>query len=184
MKIRWLNFPSLFVILPLSSWNKQETLWQNNLIYHIYNHIYIIKSAQWKEQEQRYYNWARWNSVIIPYFKFHFTLSFIYLFLKQLTKFIEKRLSETSSSKAIFDKSLKLYQDALKKSGFSNDLRYVQNKNNTNNNKRKRKRKIIWFNSPFSKSVDTNIGKMFLHLLSKHFPKDHKMHKILLKKYS
>ena len=120
----------------------------------------------------------------MPYFKFHFTLSFIYLFLKQLTKSIEKRLSETSSSKAIFDKSLKLYQDALKKSGFSNDLRYVQNKNNTNNNKRKRKRKIIWFNSPFSKSVDTNIGKMFLHLLSKHFPKDHKMHKILLKKYS
>ena len=45
---------------------------------------------------------------------------------KQLTKSIEKRLSETSSSKDIFDKSLKLYQDALKDSGFSNDLHYVE----------------------------------------------------------
>ena len=34
--------------------------------------------------------------------------------LKQLTKSIEKRLLETSSNKDIFDKSLKLYQDALK----------------------------------------------------------------------
>ena len=43
--------------------------------------------------------------------------------LKQLTKYIEKRLSETSSSKDIFDNPFKLYQDALKDCGFSNDLR-------------------------------------------------------------
>ena len=98
--------------------------------------------------------------------------------LKQLTKSIEKRLSETSSSKDIFDKSLKVHQDALKDSSFSNDLHYVGNKNNTNDKKRKRKRKIIWFNPPFSKSIKTNIGKTFLQLLSKYFPKNHKMHKI------
>ena len=98
--------------------------------------------------------------------------------LKHLTKSIEKRLSETSSSKDIFDKSLKVYQDALKHSGFSNDLHYVENKKNTNGNKQKRKRKIIWFNLPFSKSIKINIGKIFLQLLSKHFPKNHKMHKI------
>ena len=98
--------------------------------------------------------------------------------LKQLTKSIEKRLSETSSIKEIFNKSLKLYQDALKDSGFSNDLHYVENKNNTNDNKRKRKRKIICFNPPISKSVKTNIGQIFLYFLSKHFPKNHKMHRI------
>ena len=98
--------------------------------------------------------------------------------LKQLTESIEKRFSETASSKDIFDKSLKLYQDALKDSGYSNDFRYVENNNNTNDSKRNRKRKIIWFNSPFFKSVKTNIGKIFLQLLSKHFPKNHKMHKI------
>ena len=46
------------------------------------------------------------------------------------------------------------------------------------NQKRKRKRNIIWFNPPYSKNVKTNIGKTFLQLLSKHFPKDHHMHKI------
>ena len=82
--------------------------------------------------------------------------------LKHLTKYIEKRLSETLSSKDIFDKSLKLYQDTLKDSGFGNDLHYVENNNNTNENKRNRKRNIIWFNPPFSNSIKTNIGKNFL----------------------
>ena len=57
--------------------------------------------------------------------------------LKHLTESIEKRLSETSSSKDIFNKSLKLYQDALKDSGFSNDLRYIENNNIANDGKRK-----------------------------------------------
>ena len=54
-------------------------------------------------------------------------------------------------------------------------------KNNDENQKRKRKRNIIWFNPPYSKNVKTNIGKTFLQLLSKHFPKDHEMHKIFNK---
>ena len=58
--------------------------------------------------------------------------------LKQLTKSIEKGHSETSSNKDMFDKSLKFYQDALKDSGFSNDLHYVENNNSTIDNKRKR----------------------------------------------
>ena len=49
-------------------------------------------------------------------------------------------------------------------------------RNNDENQKRKRKRNIIWFNPPYSKNVTTNIGKTFLQLLSKHFPKDHQMH--------
>ena len=37
---------------------------------------------------------------------------------------------------------------------------------------------MIWFNPPYSKDVRNDIGKTFLQLLSKHFPKDHEMHKI------
>ena len=37
---------------------------------------------------------------------------------------------------------------------------------------------IIWFNPPFSKNVATKIGRYFLNLLDKHFPQDHKFHKI------
>ena len=43
------------------------------------------------------------------------------------------------------------------------------------------KRKIIWFNPPYSKSVATNVGKHFLKLLEKHFPKHHKFRKIFNK---
>ena len=41
-----------------------------------------------------------------------------------------------------------------------------------------RQRDIIWFNPPYSKSVSTNVGKYFLKLLDKHFPKRHKLNKI------
>ena len=43
---------------------------------------------------------------------------------------------------------------------------------------RKRKpRKIIYFNPPFSKSVETNVIKLSLSMIDKHFPKGHKLHK-------
>ena len=40
--------------------------------------------------------------------------------------------------------------------------------------KRKRQRKILWFNPPYSKTVKTKIGKFFLQLIKKHFPREHK----------
>ena len=48
----------------------------------------------------------------------------------------------------------------------------------TNNQKKTRKWKIIWFNPLFSRSVKSNIGRIFLRLLSKLFPRNHTMHKI------
>ena len=47
-----------------------------------------------------------------------------------------------------------------------------------NTNNRKRQRNIQRFNPPFSQSVKTNIGKVFLKLVRKHFPRHHKLHKI------
>ena len=46
---------------------------------------------------------------------------------------------------------------------------------------RNRKRKVIWFNPPYSKSVTTNVGRYFLNLVEKHFPKLHKLQKIFNK---
>ena len=36
----------------------------------------------------------------------------------------------------------------------------------------------LWFSPPYSKSVKTNIGKLFLRLINKHFPPKHKYRKI------
>ena len=103
--------------------------------------------------------------------------------LKQLPKSIEKRISEPSSNIDVFNRSIKIYNGALHESNFKETLKFVipAPKNNDENQKRKRKRNIIWFNPPYSKNVKTNIGKTFLQLLSKHFPKDHQMHKIFNK---
>ena len=99
--------------------------------------------------------------------------------LKQLPKSIEKRIFATSSNKDIFDKSIKPYEDGLKASGFNEVLNYIAS--TTNKKQENRKRKIIWFNPPFSRIVKSNIGRIFLHLLSKHFPRNHTMHKIFNK---
>ena len=45
--------------------------------------------------------------------------------LKQLLKPIAKRISYTSSSKDIFDKSISIYQNALYESGFKEELKYA-----------------------------------------------------------
>ena len=67
------------------------------------------------------------------------------------------------------------YEDALKKSGYNVDLKYTDSKSEK---PKTRKRNIIWFSPPFSKSVSTNVAKTFLQLVTKHFPRSHKLHKI------
>ncbi len=44
--------------------------------------------------------------------------------------------------------------------------------------RRNRQRNIVWSNPPFSKNVKTNIARNFLWLIDKHFPHNHKLHKI------
>ena len=44
--------------------------------------------------------------------------------------------------------------------------------------KRIRNRKVLWFNPPYSKSVKTNVGEIFLDLVQKHFTPQHHFHRI------
>ena len=44
--------------------------------------------------------------------------------------------------------------------------------------KKHRTRSIIWFNPPFSSNVKTNIGKVFLRILRKHFPPSSDLYKL------
>ena len=95
--------------------------------------------------------------------------------VKDLPKMINKRLSDLSCNKDEFKKAKPLYENALKGSGYKAEMKYEISENINNKN---RHRKIIWFNPPFSQSVKTNIGKIFLKLVRKHFPRHHKLHKI------
>ena len=100
--------------------------------------------------------------------------------INQLPLSIESRLSSLSFSEEIFNDSVIPYHDALDKSGYKHKVNYKANID-TASNKKQRKRNIIWFNPPYSKNVKTNIGKIFLNLIKKHFPPHHKFHKLFNK---
>ena len=98
--------------------------------------------------------------------------------LKNIPESINKRLSEISSDKECFDNAKGVYQEALNKSGYHFNLSFNATPNQTHRTRKNRQRNIIWFNPPYSKNVETNVGKCFLSLIDKHFPKSNPLHKI------
>ena len=111
--------------------------------------------------------------------------------IKQVPKAVNLRIRNLSVNEEIFRKSSKMYIDALKSSGYKENFTYkeekVPNSNNNNEinkeNKRKnRKRKIIWFNPPFCRLTNINIGKYFFKLVDKHFKHGNKLQKIFNRK--
>ena len=101
--------------------------------------------------------------------------------LNQFPKSIEKRIPDISSNENVFTQSIPMHQDALQKSGFTEQLKYIASDNNREyktKEKKRRKRKIIWFNQPCPMNVGISIGKTFLKLMRKHFPNGNPVHKI------
>ena len=98
------------------------------------------------------------------------------LVIKELTNSINKRLCKNSANEQVFNTVKPVYENALHKSGYKNNLKYSEEIHQRNSNKRTRK--IIWFNPPFTQTVKTNIAKLFFTLLDKHFPKFLLLHKI------
>ncbi len=96
--------------------------------------------------------------------------------IKQLPTSINKRISALSADEQTFHESAPIYQNALRHSNFDHKLDYM--KQAPQKTRRNRQRNIIWFNPPFSKNVKTNIARNFLCLIDKHFPPNHKLHKI------
>ena len=88
---------------------------------------------------------------------------------------IEDRLSTNSSNEEIFNEAARMYDDALKKSGYSHKLKYRPPKPT---HKKKKGRNIIWFNPPYNRAVSTNVGRIFLSLIDRHFGGDPELHKL------
>ena len=98
--------------------------------------------------------------------------------IKQLPKSIEQRINNNSCNKQVFENASEHYNNILKECGYKRMINFLPNKEKGNRN---RSRNIIWYNPPYSKNVDTNVGKIFLKLLKKHFGKNHRYHKIFNK---
>ena len=92
---------------------------------------------------------------------------------KQITTMISKKISKISCDKECFDKAAPDYNIALKNNRFNKNIKFTPRPPQ----RRKRSRNILWFHPPFSSYVNANIGKIFLRLLDKHFPKYNKYYK-------
>ena len=86
-----------------------------------------------------------------------------------------KRIWNLSCNEHEFNKAKPLYESALKSSGFNYSMKF---KAPVEKAKRNRYRRVIWFNPPYSLNLKSNIGKVFLKLVRKHFPRSHKLSKI------
>ena len=74
--------------------------------------------------------------------------------LQQLSKFIEKRICETSSNIDVFNRSIKIHNDALHERIFKETIPSFTKpapRDNDENQKRKIKRSIMWFNPLYLK---------------------------------
>lgn len=100
--------------------------------------------------------------------------------LQNIPRSINNRLNKISSKESAFQDEITPYQEALNKSHYRHKLVYERLDNNNGDSARpkNRGRKIIWYNPPYSKNIKTNIGRQFINLVKKCFPKNHKLNKI------
>ena len=96
--------------------------------------------------------------------------------LKNLPPSVSRRLSDISSDRDTFVEASHVYNNALKKSGYSEGVSYTPT--TRKNGKRTRRRKVTWYNPPYSSNVATNTGRRFCSLINKHFLKASKLHQI------
>ena len=123
------------------------------------------------------------NGTYQPFTKPNSTLQYVHresnhppITAKNIPAGINKRLSSLSSDKASFDQAAPPYQKALDESGYNYTLHYEPT--TTTKRRNRQRNNILWYNPPFSKNVNNNIGHRFLTLVDKHFPRNHKLRKI------
>jgi hypothetical protein len=96
--------------------------------------------------------------------------------IKHLPAAINCRVALLSCNEEEFLKAKAAYEEALKKSGYSDGgMTYVEQRNGP---WRPHQRNITWFNPPYNQNVTTDMAKQFLKLVDKQFPRHHRYHKL------
>ena len=93
---------------------------------------------------------------------------------KGLVQMIGYRISDLSSNAEIFNSVAPVYNQALRNSGFNEEIKYEPKRTK----RTRRPRKVIYFNPPWDDQIRTNIGGNFLRLVDKHFHPNSNLHSI------
>ena len=99
--------------------------------------------------------------------------------LDNIPQGINRRLCEISPNEDLFLEAIPPYHAELERCGYSHKLAWMDPERVQQKKLRNRSRKVLWFNPQYSLNVQTNVGREFLALLDKHFPKGHLLNKIL-----
>ena len=91
--------------------------------------------------------------------------------IKELPKNVNRRLSSISCNETVFNEAIPVYQAALDKSGHKHKLKFEPPQERR---KKQRKRVITFYNPPFNAASTINLGKEFLKIIDRHFPKNKK----------
>ena len=98
--------------------------------------------------------------------------------LQNIPYSVNRRLSTISKNEEVFKKATPLYQESLRNSGYSFELKFEKPDKNKKTSKN-RKRRVTYFNPPYSQHVQTKIGEQFFKILDKCFPKSHPLSKVI-----
>ena len=77
--------------------------------------------------------------------------------IRELFKMVGKRQNNLSSNEQVFKEAIPPYQEALKKSGYIQVLKFDTSKQQPK--KKQRKGNITCYNPPFNAASDVNLGK-------------------------
>ena len=99
--------------------------------------------------------------------------------LRNIPHSVNRRLSAISANEEVFKAAIPPYQEALKQSGYSFELKFDPQVQTRTERRQTRKRKITYFNPPFSQNVQSNIGEQFFKALDKCFPSTHPLKQVI-----
>ena len=98
--------------------------------------------------------------------------------LENVPQNINKRLTNISFNEQVFNEAIAPYQQALDESGYNFKLKFDPQAKQATRKSKARKRKITWYNPPWDSNFKTNLGRKFLLIVAKCFPKNHPLNKI------
>ena len=99
---------------------------------------------------------------------------------EQIPKMQELRLSTNSSSQQAFNDAAPPYNRAFAESGYNYEMAY-RPPSSRPPSKKKKGRSVLWFNPPFSGELQSNLTRLFLNMLLKHFKPGSELHKLFNK---
>ena len=109
-------------------------------------------------------------------FTFMSNLAIPYKLSRRFQGILKKDFPAYHQQKKIFENWKDNYKLPLLQFGYKENLNCTEKNNKID--QKTQKCIILWFNPPYSKSVKTNIDKLYLCLISKPFPPTHKYRKI------